>query len=216
MTNDLQILAAEIAAVVDKDFDFPFKKRMEGLAIDYRATLLKQEFDRNGRFPTSSEESVILPVKVSSASECGCECSIECDVFRTVEKVPRPIRRNIAMAPFLYVGTSNQTRSFTFVKPEEVESILEGTRFLKDSPLYAYYNDYIYIFGDSGGKVAIRDPFGDPREILKLKDCNGNLCDANINIDNDMKRTIKLMIFEELRLFNKLPEEKQPRLNEDN
>jgi len=211
--DDLDIIAAEIAGTNGKDFDYAFKEMVKSMAIGYRATLLKQEFDKLGKFPSSSEATFTVSTTEVPATECLSE-DVKCTVTRSKYKIPKPIRTNISSVPFRFVGTANQAVSFIFVKPEEVDLIICGTRFIKNDVLYSYINGYIYTYNHDGGKITIRDPFADPRELSNISDCDGNTCDQFISIDQDMKKTIKMMIIEELRLFPK-PEDKQIKINEE-
>lgn len=211
--NDIDILAHSIADALGKGDDVPFVRRMANTVIEYRATILKQEFDKNGRFSPNNEDSITVPMKAVPTSECLNE-EVDCVVFRTEDKIPRPIRKGRSTVPFSFVGSSNQEVSFIFVKPEEVNSIICGTKFIKASSLYAYFNDYIYTFNHDAGRITIRDTFSDPRELLTLKGCENTPCKTNIEIDEDMKRIIKMMIYEEIRQFNKLPENETIHLNE--
>jgi len=211
--TDPEVIAVEIAEALNKGYDIPFRRRMAESVIQVRATILKQQYDRDGRFPSGTEDSITLPMKDVPTSECLNE-DIECEVFRTIDKIPRPIRKNRTTIPFAFVGSSNSEVSFIHIRPEEVRSFLEGNKFIKDSPLFAYYNDYIYTFNHSSSKITIRDVFADPRELLVLKGCDGNPCKSNVDIDEDMKRLIKMMIFEEIRQFNRPPEDKTIKINE--
>lgn len=211
--DDVDTVAAEIAQITDKIQDIPFTRMLKNLVIGNRATILKQQYDRDGRFPSGSEDSITVPIKSVPSNECMND-EIDCTVFRTTQKIPRPIRKNRNPIPFSFVGNLNQENSFIFVKPEEVKPFRQGNRFIKDKPLYTYYNDYIYLFNHEGGKITIREVFADPRELKNVIDCDKKPCKISVELDEDMKRVIKMMIYEELRQFNKLPEEQSIKINE--
>lgn len=211
----LENLVAEIAFLFDKDFDWAFKERLTASCISYRATLGKQEFDKYGRWSTGLIDSICLELIPVKSTECCLNDEVECYVTRTKDKVPAPIRTNKFPDPYTFVGTANHEVSFTFVQPEEVRNIYEGTKFMsKIGNLYAYYNNYIYTFGYEGKKLGIRGAFANPLALLELKDCNGNSCIESININEDMKSTIKRMILEEFGYTKILPKEKEIKLNE--
>lgn len=212
MEDGLKILAAEIGIVTNKEFDHGYMKMIESLAVGYRATLLKQEFDKNGKFPSGDQFTVTLPVISVPSVECLSE-EVHCEVMRTVNKVPSPIRTNISSIPFRFVGTSNQSISYSFIWPEDYDLIVGGTRFVNRDSYYTYIDGYVYLFGFDEGRITIRDPFDDPRKLKELKDCDGNSCYEGLDLSLDMKKTIKMMIFEELRLFVK-PLDKEVRVNE--
>jgi hypothetical protein len=212
--NDIRMLALEVAGNTSKDWDIPFVRRMEESVVEYRATILKQEYDKNGRFPSGNEDTVTIEIINVPPAEC-LDDSITCEVRRTKYRVPKPIRKNRTPTPFNFVGSTNQEYPFMFTRPEEVKSFLRGTKFIKAKALYAYYNDYVYIFNYEGSKITIRSVFSDPRQLLELLDCDKKPCKVDILLDGDMKRTIKMMVYEELRQFNKLPEDQTVRLTDD-
>lgn len=211
--DDLDKIAIEVAHTVGKVQDIPFERWVKEVTIATRATILKQQYDRDGRFPSGTKDSVTIPMVQVPAIECTDD-EIDCTVYRTVQKIPRPIRKNRTSVPFSFVGNAKQSLSFIYVEPEEVKPFREGNRFIKDKSLYAYYNDYIYTFNHEGGKVTIREVFADPRELKDLLDCDKKPCKSFIEIDEDMKRVIKMMIFEELHQFNKIPDDTSIKINE--
>lgn len=215
MTNDALTLAYEVADALDKSWDIPFIRRMEESVYAYRASVYKQEFDKNGRFPPGGEDSIVLEMQKVPTHECLDE-DLNCTVTRTIYKVPKAVRKGRSAIPYAFVGSVNQEYPFMYTRPEEVKSFLLGTKFIKDKTLYANLNDYIYTFNHDAGKIAVRDVFSDPRQLLTLLNCDKKPCRTDITIDGDMKRTIKMMIFEEIRQFNRLPEDQSVKLNEGN
>jgi len=212
---DIQILVSELAMLFQKPFDIPFKTMLTNSAIGYRATILKQEYDKNGKYPLGSEDSLCLPLTRVNPIECCLSDGFECVVTRTKDKVPSPVRGNFKPDPFLYVGSSNMTSAFMYAQPSMVENILSGTKFIKNEKLYSFFNDYIYVFNFEGGKLGVRDVFSNPLELLTLKSCSGQPCITSINIEDDMKRVIKQMIIEEQRSMGNIIEDQSIKINED-
>jgi hypothetical protein len=212
--TDVKILAEEISTLLNKQFDYAFNQMLISSIIGYRATILKQEFDKNGRFPRGSEDSLCLKLINVAATECCASEDLECEVRRTEFKVPKSIRTNFFSDPYMFVGTSNMEKAFTYSRSENVKLLLEGTKFMKTGVYYDYFNEYIYVFNYEGGKLGVRDVFSNPLELLQLKDCDGNPCKTDVGIDDDMKRMVKQMILEEFRVVRQLPDEQQIRINE--
>jgi hypothetical protein len=210
----LKTFAEEITTIFDKQFDFAFNETIKSSIIGYRATILKQEIDKNGRFPRGSEHSLCLPLVRVKPIECCISEDLDCYVARTKDKVPSSVRANFFSDPFLFVGTSNMEKSFTYSKASEVKYTIEASKFLKNNVYYDHFNDYIYTFNYEGGKLGVRDVFSNPLELLKLKNCDGKPCIEDVYIEDDMKRVIKQMILEEFRAIRNIPEEQQIRLNE--
>jgi hypothetical protein len=214
MKSTLKVFVTEIAALFDKDLDFAFKKQIESSIIGFRATLLRQEFEKYGRIPATSMDSLCFKLIRVPAVECCLNDEIECVVARTDIRVPNPIRLTRFPEPFSYVGTSNKEKAFTFVNTEEVPIILKGTKFINKALMYSYYNDYIYTFNFEGGKIAVRSAFANQTELLELNDCGGNPCIEDIFFEEDMKKTIRQMVIEDFRAVGKLPQLDELKLND--
>lgn len=212
--TDINIFVAEIATLFDKQFDNPFNILLKNATIGYRATILKQEYDKNGRYPPGSEDSLVLPLKMVSPIECCCGEDMECRVNRTKDRVPSAIRGNFKPEPFLFVGTSNGSQAFTHTQPHIVQDILTHTKFIRNDIYYAFYNDYLYTFNYEGSKLMVRDVFSNPLELMEVKNCDGKPCIDTIYIEDDMKRIIKQMLIEEFRGVNRLVEEQEAKINE--
>lgn len=205
--TDLKILVAELAEIFKRPLDYPFSVMLTNSAIGYRATILKQEFDKNGRYPLGSEDNIILPLTRVSAIECCCSEDLDCKVSRTKDRVPSAVRGNFKPDPFLYVGESGGAKAFTYAQPHMIENILTGSKFLKNDAFYSFYNSFIYTFNFEGSKLAVRDVFSNGQELLDAKDCDGKSCIDTIYIEDDMKRVIKKMIMEEFKPEEKVDDE---------
>lgn len=211
---NINTFAEEIAVPLNRQFDAAYLEYLKSLIIGYRATILKQEYDKLGRFPAGSEESICLPLIRVSPIECCISEELDCRVVRTKDKVPTQVRNNYNAEPFLFVGTGDMSTSWTFSNPDMIQDIMTGTRFMKDSTFYAYYNNYIYAFNTPNDKVGIRLVSANPLELLNLKDCNGKPCKTDIFIDDDMKRLIKQFIAEEFARIQPSTDDKEIKIDE--
>lgn len=214
MESTFDAFVAETAALFGKDFDHAFKKMIESSAIGYRASLLKQEFDKNGRFPTASLDPFCMSLIKVPAIECCLNDNVECDVSRTKFRVPAPIRTNRFADPFLFVGTGNREVAFTFVQFENIQNVLEGTKFISQSLMYAYDGTYIFTFNYEGNKIAIRSVVANRYELRDTVGCNGKPCAEEVYLEEDMKKTIRQMIIEDFRGVGILPKEREININE--
>lgn len=214
--TDINIISAELGVLLDKPFDNPFQYTLNSMLLGYRATILKQEFDKNGRYPSgTNQQTLVLPLINVSASECCCSDDCECTVRRTKDKVPMPIRGNFKPEPFLYVGNSNMGAAFTYARVNEIENILRYSKFIRNEAYYDYYNEYIYVFNFPGNKLGVRDAFSNPSELLSLKSCSGQMCADTIMIEDDMKKVLKQMVLEEFGVVKKIIEDIDTRINEN-
>lgn len=214
MEGTFQEFIAEIASLFGKDFDHAFKKGLEFAVIGFRATLLRQEYDKHGRFPSTSQHSICLELTSSTPGECCLGDQVQCNVQRTVNKVPSPIRTARNPEPFVFVGSSEQEIAFTFTNPEYMKLILEGSKFRSKSFMYAHYNDYIYTFNYEGGKVAVRAAFANPLQLLEATSCGSVPCIERFDIEQDLRKVIKQMVLEDYRALGIIPETKEVKINE--
>ena len=212
--TEIKVFAEEIATIFNKQFDLPFLEVLKQSIIGYRATILKQEFDKNGRFPRGSEQKICLKLKKVKAVECCIDEVIECEVSRTIDRVPSGVRTNNMSTPFLFVGSANAEKAFTYAPSYTIKNILEGNKFTKSDTYYDYVDGYIYIFNSATQRINVRDVFGNPLELLNLTNCEGKPCLEAVYIDDDMKRLIKQFILEEYRSVRQVPETQEIKLNE--
>lgn len=116
--------------------------------------------------------------------------------------------------PFIFVGSSNLEKAFTYSQAHTIKNIIDGSKFIKNEIYYDVINNYIYLFNFEGGKIAVRDVFSNPSELLELNDCDGKPCIDSIFIEDDMKRLIKQFILEEFRSVRQIPEQQELKINE--
>jgi hypothetical protein len=211
---NINTFAEEVAIIYNKQFDEPYLEFIKSLIIGYRATILKQEYDKYGRFPAGSEESICLPLKRVSPVECCVGEDLDCRVARTVDKVPSQVRNNFNSEPFLFVGTGNMEKSWSFANSDAVKHILEGSRFMSSVTFYTFLNGYIYAFNTPNEKVGIRLVASNPFELLELKNCDGKPCKEEVLIEDDMKRLIHQFITERLGNPNEPIDDREIKINE--
>ncbi len=210
----LKTFAEEITTLMNRQFDFAFNELMKSTIIGYRATILKQEIDKNGSFPRGSEDTICLPLIRVKPIECCASEDLDCYVARTASRVPSAIRANFLKEPFFFVGTSNMEKAFTYQRADVVKFAIDAAKFTQNSVYYDYFNGYIYTFNYEGGRLGVRDMFSNPLELLELNNCDGKPCLSEIYIDDDMKRAIKQMVFDEYKVTKTIPDEQQIRLDE--
>ena len=206
--------AEEIATLFNRQFDIPFIEVLKSSIVGYKATILKQEFDKNGRFPRGSEYNLCLPLVRVKPTECCASEDLDCYIARTVNEVPSAVRTNTFTDPFLFVGTSNMEKAFSYARADSVKYIIDSNKFSNDNMYYDYFNRYIYTFNYEGGKIGVRDVFSNPLELMLLKGCEGKPCIDAVYIEDDMKRLIKQFILEEYKSLKVVPEEQQIKINE--
>ena len=185
-----RLIAEEVAFDFGKSEDIPFIRRIEASAIEYRATIIRQDYAKLPVIPSSLEDRFCLPLKSVPSTECCVDNIEDCNVYRTIDQVPIPVRFKDS-TDFTFVGDLRGKTAYSYIVPEELDFILNGTRFAKQLAYYTYYNRYIYTFNTPGKKISVRGVFDNPSELLNLKNCEGKPCITDIKINLDMAKLIK-------------------------
>lgn len=189
-------LAQKIADNIDRSWDDMLKERLKSDIVSYRATIIRREHDKTGMFADTLVHEISLDLIKVDANECGAPT--DCNVLRTKFKVPKPVRVK-GNSNFQYVGSLNGTRPFGYIKPEEL-GYLQYSRYSNEYGRYTYVNGYIYVFHTEAKAVKLRYVPSNPFELIDLKDCDGNSCFKDEEIDDDLEAMIKSFIYEELGL----------------
>lgn len=213
----LRVLADTIAGNFDRKLDKEFRRRVEELVIIERAELIRRNIDKYGFSSANLIQQVncMETTKVDIA-EC-CTVDLGCDITRTLDKVPQPIRIRNRSSNFLYVGTIDGKKSYSYSTIEE-KGLLNSERFaLKDSATYDYINGYLYIYGDDPEHIRVKGIFNDPREVENLNDCvNPNEdCIENIEISGDLASNIINLVSDKLRGTRLEPEQEEIKLADE-
>jgi hypothetical protein len=188
----IQSLAEEIAFDYNKSFDKETTRRLELAIIGYRASIIREEYARTGRF--SNNLVVTLTLKVIGVPEEECCTKVEgCKIQRTELKVPKPVRVKDGTS-FLYVGDTDGGTPFTFAQISEINFLEKGNRFAKKRPYYTYENGYIYIHNVNTSKIRISFVPDNLEDLGEIKDCHGDVCDIDLTIPSDMSKQIKALI----------------------
>lgn len=167
--NTLNKLAYDLAETVDRENDYAFVRRMKDHVIAYRSLFFRRDQSRGNRLPVEFIQDLgCLDMKKVPSVEC-CGIDLGCTIYRTVEKVPRPIRTKIGEA-FTYVGTIDGKNPFT--QSTRVEASFRSfDRFRNVSEFYVYENGYIYVFNVKPDKISVKGVFADPREVTAMGYC---------------------------------------------
>ena len=192
-------ISDQIAGNFDKWDDIEFKRRVEDLVITNRAELIRRNIDKYGVTPNNLIQQInCIPTTQVDSAEC-CSLTLGCNVTRSTNKVPNPIRIRSRNSNFKYVGTIDGRKSFSHIDREMLE-LLQGERFFTSGISYAYINEYIYVFGDNPANIRLQGVFGDPREVANLNDCDNPNTDCldNVEIEEDLIRNVRIMVAEEL------------------
>ena len=161
-----------IADGFDKSLDVMFKERLKFSVKYYRARFIKQEIDK-GNYNDLFQHFITVPLtKVDIVDDCAI--ALGCDVLRSVNKIPQPIR-NRGVKSFPFVGSVNGSVRFEQVHLENLRFKLKS-KYRQGRIYYDYRNEYLYIYNNLKLEFAgIRGVFAD-LDALKGYQCNNGVC----------------------------------------
>ena len=202
-----------IAGRFGRELDFVFKRQIETSVIHSRSEIIRRDIEKKSKISPNYIQQIncIQTIEVDIA-EC-CNVTIGCNVLRSCDPIPLPIRNCITDAPYMYVGTIDNSRGFVYRNPEDVQFLIED-RFIRQSGtvFYAYINQYIYIFNNKSQikNIRVRGVFSDLRSIAVLNDCDGfNGACVDLEISTDLVNLIKDLVYDEFRTADREVEDKE-------
>jgi hypothetical protein len=147
------------------------------------------------------------------AHECPCLPQIGCQVYRTKEKIPKPLidMNNHLIKWVMSIEHSNLFDETT----REKELYIKGQRYTNKKKRYLLEDGYIFFYGGNPGKaVAVKILIHDPIEAMNFPSICGEeeICfsplDMEFAIDEDLIDDLVTMAIPELiGVFNQNPED---------
>ena len=189
----LNLLATVDAEILGRGEDSFLIENIKLLYRQLTPKYIRQSAERNGFDSVLKKgyEAAIIPVDNIDG------CSIPCDVYRTANLIPTPVRYK-SDVPFIYVGSANPLKPipYIYILPPEMKYI--NTYKLNNKiPRYYYHNNYIYFINIGlVERVLIINIFENPDEIVSY--CQ-NFChndDMEYPIPADLIPFIRKEIFE--------------------
>lgn len=170
----IQEFALSIAHTLGRDEDYFFIEKIKkdtNLMRDYLFRQDQHRYMNDQMFvQTFCDDLVEKPI----IECCGREVD-DCDtILRTKNQIPVPIARPSSL--FRFVGDLNLERPYTEIRAEDYPK-MRKLRYAGNKPMYAYFNNYIYLFNpvdDGAEKVAISGIFADPDKVTPFKCTDGS------------------------------------------
>lgn len=164
-----------IAERFGKDEDEAFIEQIKFSVKYYRALLIRRDAERNQTNRTYLQNFIQPLIKVDEADTCVTQ--IGCEILRTENKVPKPIRLK-QDTPFTFVGSVGYKKGITYMSPSLIED-LKFLPYIANEWFYTYINEYIYLYNMNKIKrILIEASFEDPTKALTL-------CENSVNCVND-------------------------------
>jgi hypothetical protein len=200
----LNQLADYIAGSLKQPLNEELKRRIKFSIKAWRAILIRQDIERHGLSGIYTQRLVVDLVKVDSVDNCKVQTG--CQVLRTQNKVPKPIRRSDDV-DFPYVGEADWSEGFTEGSASDMK-FLAHLKYTKQKRRYEYVNGYIYVYNAKRMKfLGLVFPFENPEQaITYCSNSTGSDCyndDMEFPMPLDMLNTIiKGMLEGEYQIFN--------------
>lgn len=200
----LNQLADALAINFGREEDYAFRLVLRDAILIARASVIKELAEgKNTVSPALFQTADCLGVRKVTDNECGKGEYI----YRTVEKIPRPI---ITKTRFMYLTVfstiKNKRTSVDLIRPEDVEFV-PYRRFTSKQPFSVYENEYLY-FGNVEGLeyISIRILAENPFTVQQLntvtcecEECIESNCfeEGDLLIEESIAQKIKIIIYNE-------------------
>lgn len=170
-----------LSIMIGKPFDFPTQELIKEFALANRQTLVRQDYQKTGNFPTSSTVSFCVNVTEKNSTEC-CGVDLGCKVEVSVEDIPLPMDVK-DQVNFLYVGGITGMEPFGYLKPVELPFV-KNRRLTSELKYYTYINRKLVFINTPGlEKAKIIYVPASLTDAAKMIDCStGKSC---IDVEDD-------------------------------
>jgi len=185
-------------AVVNIEYRFgettniPFKDRLRRSISVARAEILRREINKKGSLPYAHAHTLtkleILEDKLGYLNSSDSKKK----VWKTVERVPKPLMYHDQNPGFIFVGSLDQDNPHSFIRPERLA--VRTTQF-KQNPYYTYMDGYIFFF-DNIKVCNVRAIYSDMIALETIKNKDNQICVPEIIISDDLFTGILGLILE--------------------
>ncbi len=213
----LNEIVYNLATQVGKPDDVVLRERLKMMVAYYRALFIRQDQQRNFSIPSQFIQQLdCLEMEEASAMECCYQENIGCTVWRTVKKVPRPVRLYDG-SDFIYVGTVDAKQPYQRTTAVQAD-YSRYSKWSKQHPQYIYTNDRIYVYNTTPKKILVKGIFEDPSDLYGYVCCNNTeifTADMEYPMSMDMVQRVSQSILSlELRLEDRTDDASEIQLSE--
>lgn len=188
----LKDAVSNLAYRLGKSDDLPFKDRLKRDISVARAEVLRREINKRNSIPYMHTHSLNNLVLVQDKLGGLTTGSIK-DVWKTVEKIPKPIMFHDREPGFIYVGGVDSDSPYQFVRPER---LAYRTTAFPEAQYYTYLDGYLYFF-DNVKFINARAVYSDIIKIGEIKNKDKKVCVPELIIPDDLFTGIKRLLLEE-------------------
>jgi len=182
-----------LAYRLGKSDDEPFKERLTRDVSVARGEILRREINKKSKVSASHSNSLTGLEVIESNLPYENPTPSKKKVWRTKEKIPRPLMYHDQNPGFIFVGGVDYVTAHQYVVPERMS---RRTTHFKDEQYYTYFDDYIFFF-DNIKFCSIRAIFGDIIAAANVKNASGTVCIPEIIISDELFTGMKRLLLEE-------------------
>ena len=169
----LNEISYNIARLLGKNTDPQTIAQVKFNVLYYRALLIRRSLERNPDMFETGLYSILrcVPMEKVNAVECPIDV-VSCQWFMRSEKpIPKPVHTK--GDPFIYVGTVDGMRGFSWASPVALDKLKFNRYTPGDSPRYFYLGDYLYIMNAFPEQIRLVGIFEDPTKFRSITGCDG-------------------------------------------
>ena len=213
----LNEIVYNIALQVDKGDDAVLLERLKFIVGYYRAQFIRQDQQRNHSIPSQFLQTLdCLEMEQSNSIECCDGEDIGCEVWRTKQTVPRPVRLYDG-SEFAYVGSIDGRQPYQRTTGVQA-TYATHSKYNKGIAQYIYTNDRIYVLNARPAKVLLRGIFERPEELAGYLCCENTAVfseDKEYPMSMDMvQRVTQSILATEMQLENRQNDNDEVQLSE--
>lgn len=151
-----------IASAHKRANDIGYIRQLEFLVSTFRATLLRQDIERNG--PSGEYvQTITMPVELVDKAD-SCYVEVGCKVLRTVNKIALPLNMK-GGSPLEYVGSPTMDKPFGYKQLSQIAFSFTGKT---SGVYYTLSNGRIYVWGKNTlDFITLSGAFADPTEAVE-------------------------------------------------
>jgi len=203
----LNELAYSIAEAYEKQYDNAFVRVVKHKISTFRALLIRRSIERDGVVSNHFTQTIdCIELEKSSFTECcGLVLPVECQVLRTKNTIPSPVRLKKDI-PFVFVGGLTGEYNMSYKPIGAIKYAMLG-KYTKSIPFYTYANNRIYVYNKSTRRIMVKGIFEDPSKISAITNCNNVPCytdEDEYPISADMAALVEEAVLSDIAKFSKL------------
>lgn len=213
----LNEIVYNIALQVEKADDAVLLERLKFIVGYYRAQFIRQDQQRNHSIPPQFIQSLeCLEMEAANAMECCDGEDIGCEVWKTKQKIPRPVRLYDGSV-FGYVGSVDGKVPYQATTGVQAQ-YSNYSKWSKGVAQYIYTNDRIYVLNARPAEILVRGIFERPEELGIYQCCDSTPVfteDKEYPMSMDMvQRVTQSILATEMQLENRQNDNDEVQLSE--